>query len=73
MERTTEAIRAFFADEQRRPLLNRFGIEKAAGLPPRRLTSLERYPSTELTEQEIDRLVEVLERLQFPPTPPHET
>lgn len=65
IERTSEAIKAFFADKDRRLLLNRRGIEKAAGLSNRRLTTLENHPLSQLTAEEIDALIRVLEKLQF--------
>lgn len=69
IEKTNEAIRAYFSDESRRTLLNRSGIEKAAGLSARRITTLETYPTSQLTEEEIEALVKVLETLKFTQAP----
>lgn len=68
VRQASDAIKAFFTDESRRTLLNRSGIEKAAGLAPRRITTLENYNS-HLTEDEINALMPIIEKLQLlPPT-----
>lgn len=67
---TNDELMEFLTDPVRRKLINWTTLERAAGLRDRRLNKISRNQGTDLNEQEINALVEVLEKLQLTPSAP---